>query len=140
MVLKLLSTRLTHKSDVGGVQLNLADEKAVRDAFERIRRNVAKAGEADAFEGATVQPMVTEKGIELIIGSSTDRQFGPVVLFGAGGVLVEVLQDRSLGSAAVEPHAGPPADGTDAHLSGPARGARPEAGGPGSAGDDAGAL
>ena len=97
VVLKLLSTRLTHKSDVGGVQLNLADEKAVRDAFERIRANVAKVGEADAFEGVTVQPMVTEKGIELIIGSSTDRQFGPVVLFGAGGVLVEVLQDRVLG-------------------------------------------
>ncbi len=97
VVLKLLSTRLTHKSDVGGVQLNLADEKAVRDAFERIRANVAKVGEADAFEGVTVQPMVTEKGIELIIGSSTDRQFGPVVLFGAGGVLVEVLQDRALG-------------------------------------------
>lgn len=97
VVLKLLSTRLTHKSDVGGVQLNLADEKAVRDAFERVRANVAKVGEADAFEGVTVQPMVTEQGIELIIGSSTDRQFGPVVLFGAGGVLVEVLQDRALG-------------------------------------------
>ena len=97
MVLKLLSTRITHKSDVGGVQLNLADEMAVRGAFERIRANVAKLGEADAFEGATVQPMITEKGIELIIGSSTDRQFGPVVLFGAGGVLVEVMQDRSLG-------------------------------------------
>ncbi len=97
VVLKLLSTRITHKSDVGGVQLNLADEEAVRGAFERIRGNVAKVGEADAFEGATVQPMVTEKGIELIIGSSTDRQFGPVILFGAGGVLVEVLQDRALG-------------------------------------------
>jgi acetyltransferase len=97
VVLKLLSTRLTHKSDVGGVQLNLADEQAVRAAFERIRGNVAKVGEADAFEGVTVQPMVTEKGLELIIGGSTDRQFGPVVLFGAGGVLVEVLQDRALG-------------------------------------------
>ncbi len=97
VVLKLLSTRLTHKSDVGGVQLNLADEKAVHGAFERIRANVAELGEADAFEGATLQPMISEKGIELIIGSSTDRQFGPVVLFGAGGVLVEVLQDRALG-------------------------------------------
>jgi acetyltransferase len=114
VVLKLLSTRLTHKSDVGGVQLNLADDKAVRDAFDRIRANVATVGDAlrespanrgaigplsaaDAFEGVTVQPMVTEKGIELIIGSSADRQFGPVVLFGAGGVLVEVLQDQALG-------------------------------------------
>ncbi len=97
VVLKLLSTRITHKSDVGGVRLNLADERAVRDAFERVRANVARLSEADAFEGVTVQPMVREKGIELIIGSSTDRQFGPVVLFGAGGVLVEVLQDRALG-------------------------------------------
>ena len=140
VVLKLLSTRITHKSDVGGVQLNLADETAVRDAFERIRANVAKLGEADAFEGVTVQPMVTDKGIELIIGSSTDRQFGPVVLFGAGGVLVEVLQDRALGL--------PPLNRTLARrlmertriypaLAGRAR---PEAGGPGGAGDDAGAL
>ncbi len=97
VVLKLLSTRITHKSDVGGVQLDLADEAAVRAAFERVRDNVARLGEADAFEGVAVQPMIRAKGLELIIGSSLDRQFGPVVLFGAGGVLVETLQDRALG-------------------------------------------
>ena len=111
--------------------------RPVRDAFERIRDNVAKVGEADAFEGVTVQPMVTDKGIELIVGSSVDRQFGPVVLFGAGGVLVEVLQGPGPRPAAAQPHAGPPAHGADADLPGAAGRARPEAGGPGGAGDAA---
>jgi acetyltransferase len=96
VVVKLLSTRLTHKSDVGGVQLDLADEAAVRSAFEKIRSNAARLGTPEAFEGVTVQPMVKDKGFELIVGSSVDRQFGPVILFGAGGVLVEVMQDRAL--------------------------------------------
>lgn len=94
VVLKLHSTTLTHKSDVGGVQLDLASEAAVRAAFERIRDGVA--GRPGAFEGVTVQPMVRSKGYELIVGSSVDPQFGPVVLFGSGGVLVEVYQDRAL--------------------------------------------
>ena len=97
VVVKLLSSTLTHKSDVGGVQLNLADAAAVRSAFGRIRDNVLQHAEATAFEGVTVQPMIRQRGYELIVGSSLDRQFGPVILFGAGGVLVEILKDRSLG-------------------------------------------
>jgi acetyltransferase len=97
VVLKLLSPTITHKSDVGGVQLNLANEKAVRGAFDLIRANLTRIGKAEAFAGVTVQPMIGDKGFELIVGSSVDRQFGPVILFGAGGVLVEVLQDRALG-------------------------------------------
>ncbi len=97
VVLKLLSTTVTHKSDVGGVQLDLADAAAVRRAFELVREGVARAGKAEAFEGVTVQPMVRERGYELIVGSSVDRQFGPVILFGCGGVLVEVFGDRALG-------------------------------------------
>jgi acetyltransferase len=98
-VVKLLSSTLTHKSDVGGVQLNLRDEAAVRAAFEAVRANVARAApdRPGAFEGVTVQPMVRERGYEVIVGSSVDRQFGPVILFGAGGVLVEVFGDRALG-------------------------------------------
>jgi acetyltransferase len=98
-VVKLLSSTLTHKSDVGGVQLNLRDEAAVRAAFEAVRANVARAApdRPGAFEGVTVQPMVRERGHEVIVGSSVDRQFGPVILFGAGGVLVEVFGDRALG-------------------------------------------
>jgi acetyltransferase len=98
VVLKLLSSTITHKSDVGGVRLDLCDDEAVRGAFEAIRAAVARhAPEAPAaFEGVTVQPMVRETGYELIVGSSIDRQFGPVILFGAGGVLVEVFHDSAL--------------------------------------------
>lgn len=97
VVLKLLSTTITHKSDVGGVQLNLADERAVRLAYATIENNIKRLGKPEAFEGVSVQPMVRERGYELIVGSSLDRQFGPVILFGCGGVLVEVFKDRALG-------------------------------------------
>lgn len=96
VVLKLLSETITHKSDVGGVQLNLADEDKVRQAFDTIRRNLKAHGQEGQFEGVTVQPMIHDKGYELIVGSSVDVQFGPVILFGAGGVLVEVFKDRAL--------------------------------------------
>jgi acetyltransferase len=84
---------VTHKTDVGGVQLNLQDEEAVRAAHERIRVGVA----AEDFLGVTVQPMVRLDGYELILGSSLDPQFGPVLLFGGGGQLVEVYKDRAIG-------------------------------------------
>lgn len=96
VVAKLLSPTITHKSDCGGVQLNLSDADAVRQAWHLIRDNVTKMHGAAAFDGVTVQRMVTGHGAELILGSSTDAQFGPVLLFGAGGTLVEVFQDRSL--------------------------------------------
>jgi acetyltransferase len=96
VVLKLLSSTITHKSDVGGVRLNLADKASVCAAFEAIRTSVARRVGPEAFDGVTVQPMVKEAGYELIVGSSVDRQFGPVILFGSGGILVEVFQDRAL--------------------------------------------
>ncbi len=97
VVLKLHSETVTHKTDVGGVQLNLGDELAVRAAFDAIRQGVSAKASAADFLGVTVQPMVLLEGYELIIGSSIDPQFGPVVLFGTGGQLVEVFKDRSLG-------------------------------------------
>jgi acetyltransferase len=97
VVLKLHSETVTHKTDVGGVQLNLADPDSVRSAYAKISAAVeAKAG-AGAFLGVTVQPMVKTDGYELILGSSIDAQFGPVLLFGLGGQLVEVFKDRALG-------------------------------------------
>jgi acetyltransferase len=96
VVLKLNSRTITHKTDVGGVVLNLGDEAAVRRAFHSIREGVTQKAGAQHFEGVTVQPMVRAQGYELIVGSSVDPQFGPVLLFGAGGQLVEVLRDRAL--------------------------------------------
>jgi acetyltransferase len=97
VVLKLNSKTITHKTDVGGVRLNLADAGEVRAAFEGIQERVAAAEGPEHFEGVTVQPMLDlDEGYELIIGSSPDPQFGPVLLFGTGGTLVEVFRDRSL--------------------------------------------
>jgi acetyltransferase len=96
VVLKLNSLTITHKTDVGGVKLNLASEGAVRDAFRAIQASVSEKAGAQDFAGVSVQPMISLEGYELILGSSIDSQFGPVLLFGAGGQLVEVFQDRAL--------------------------------------------
>ena len=93
VVVKLNSKTITHKSSLGGVRLNLRDEDTVSEAFRAIRAAVP----AEAFSGVTVQPMVATGGYELIVGSSIDPQFGPVLLFGAGGVLVEAFQDHTIG-------------------------------------------
>ena len=103
VVLKLHSETITHKTDVGGVQLNLGNAAAVRRAFRSIESSVTKFSTLNSqlptlnFLGVTVQPMVKLEGYELILGSSLDSQFGPVLLFGAGGQLVEILKDRVLG-------------------------------------------
>ena len=96
IVLKLYSLTVTHKTDVGGVQLNLRDAAAVKSAFQTIQQSVTEKAGAEHFQGVTVQPMVKLDGYELIIGSSLDAQFGPVLLFGTGGQLVEVFKDRAL--------------------------------------------
>lgn len=96
VVLKLHSYTVTHKSDVGGVKLNLTNDEQVRAAFSEIRGAVRQRFSDADFLGVTVQPMITQNGLELILGSSTDSQFGPVLLFGAGGVWVEAFGDRAL--------------------------------------------
>jgi acetyltransferase len=98
VVLKVYSKTITHKTDVDGVHLNLRDAKAVREAYDAIALSVSTKVGANHFAGVTVQPMVNLKNsYELILGSSIDSQFGPVLLFGTGGQLVEVFQDRALG-------------------------------------------
>jgi acetyltransferase len=105
VVVKLHSETITHKSDVGGVKLNLHSPEQVHDAFLEIQRGV----KAEDFLGVTVQPMLdTTDSFELIVGSSLDAQFGPVMLFGMGGTLVEVFQDNSI--------ALPPLNSNLAHL------------------------
>ncbi len=97
VVLKLHSSTVTHKTDVGGVKLNLKNGGEVEKAYEEIKTSVTKMAGSEAFEGVAVQQMVKTQGAEVIIGSSVDRQWGPVILFGAGGEFVEVYKDRSLG-------------------------------------------
>ncbi len=95
VVLKLHSELIPHKTDVGGVKLNLATESEVRQAYNSIRESVQQ--KPGAFLGVTVEPMIQLDGYELILGSSIDPQFGAVLLFGAGGQLVEVMRDYVLG-------------------------------------------
>ena len=96
VVLKLYSETITHKTDVGGVQLNIRNAEAVRSSFRGIRESVSAKVGAQHFQGVTVQPMIKLDGYEVILGSSVDPQFGPVLLFGMGGQLVEVFKDRAL--------------------------------------------
>ncbi len=97
VVVKLHSHTITHKSDVGGVRLNLEDAVAVEKAFTDMMERVSARFADRDFLGVTVQPMLDlAEGYELIIGSSVDAQFGPVLLFGTGGVMVEVYKDSAL--------------------------------------------
>jgi len=97
VVLKLHSETITHKTDVGGVQLNLRNSDSVVKAYQEIESAVREKASSKDFLGVTVQPMAKMDGYELILGSSVDPQFGPVLLFGTGGQLVEVFKDSSLG-------------------------------------------
>lgn len=97
VVLKLHSETITHKTDVGGVVLNLTSSDAVVRAFNQIYESVADKVGVEHFQGVSVQPMIRLEGYEVILGSSIDPQFGPVLLFGTGGQLVEVYKDRALG-------------------------------------------
>lgn len=95
LVVKLLSSTITHKSDVGGVILNLQTPEEVGKAFEEIEQKVCSSFDKKDFEGVTIQQMVTISGYEIILGSHIDPQFGPIVLFGTGGKLVEIYKDAS---------------------------------------------
>jgi acetyltransferase len=95
VVLKLFSEKVTHKTDVGGVKLNLRNENEVRQAYHEIEKSVREI--PGAFLGVVVEPLIQTDGYELIFGSSVDPQFGPVLLFGLGGQLVEVMRDYALG-------------------------------------------
>lgn len=97
VVVKLYSRTLTHKTDVGGVRLNLNSKEEVETAYREIEASVEKLASAKDFQGVTIQPMIKLKdSYELILGSSIDEQFGPILLFGLGGQLVEVFKDSAL--------------------------------------------
>lgn len=97
VVVKLLSKQISHKSDIGGVVLNLETAEAARKAAEEITARVLKSHPESAIDGFAVQPMVKRKSAhELIIGMSQDPIFGPVLMFGAGGTAVEVMKDTAI--------------------------------------------
>ncbi len=96
VVVKLLSHSITHKTEVNGVKLNLSNAAAVRTAWSEIESAVREKAGAEHFKGVTVQPFIRSEGYELILGSTSDVQFGPVLLFGTGGQMVEVFRDRAL--------------------------------------------
>ena len=97
VVLKILSPQIVHKSDAGGVTLNVNSPREVRDAFELLIQRATAYNPNAQIIGVTVQPMVEKKGHEVIIGGKTDPVFGPVILFGMGGVGVELFKDCSIG-------------------------------------------
>ncbi len=100
VVLKIVSPDIVHKSDVGGVMINLKTPEEVRKAFNNIMRNVKEKAPGSRITGVLVQEMVPE-GLEVIVGATRDPTFGPVLLFGLGGIFVEVLKDVSFRIAPV---------------------------------------
>jgi acetyltransferase len=96
VVLKINSRDISHKSDAKGVILDLKNEKEVGDAFDRILENARAYSPKARIDGVTIQPMRKRPHYELIMGAKQDRDFGPVILFGMGGVLTEVLKDRAI--------------------------------------------
>ncbi len=94
VALKIVSAQITHKSDIGGVKLNLSNAEEVGAAFDTILAAAKSADASAKLDGVSVQRMA-EPGVEVITGMTMDAQFGPVLMFGLGGVLVEVLKDVS---------------------------------------------
>lgn len=102
VVLKVVSPDIAHKSDAGGVKLNLPDGQAVASAFDEIMANAKKAAPGARVKGVSVQEMA-KPGTEVIVGMTTDPQFGPVMMFGLGGIMVEVLKDVAFRVVPLEP-------------------------------------
>jgi acetyltransferase len=96
VVLKIHSREISHKTDIGGVALGLQNEADVRSSYSRILHNAMSRGATGGTEGVTVQPMLPAPTVELILGAKKDADFGPVVLFGMGGVVTEVFRDRAI--------------------------------------------
>ncbi|HJW97556.1 MAG TPA: acetate--CoA ligase family protein [Candidatus Bathyarchaeia archaeon] len=92
VVLKIVSSDIIHKSDVGGVFVNIKSTKEVKDAYVKIMGNVRKNAPKAKIEGLLIQEMAPP-GTEVIVGSTKDPQFGPAIMFGLGGIFVEVLKD-----------------------------------------------
>ena len=102
VVLKVVSPEILHKTDFGGVKTNIQNEKELKEAFLSITNNVRRKAPQANILGVLVQEMISE-GREVIVGFSRDPQFGPLVMFGLGGIYVEVLKDVSFRLAPLNP-------------------------------------
>ena len=96
VVLKILSPDIQHKTEIGGVRVGLGDEAAVDRAFREVTEAARRHHPRARLEGALIQEMIPANAVEVILGILRDPDFGPVVVFGSGGVLVELLKDSSL--------------------------------------------
>ena len=102
VVMKIVSPEIAHKSDVGGVVVGVENSDDVRSVFAEINRSVADKASQAEIDGVAIQAMVPQ-GTEIIVGSTTDEQFGPVMMFGLGGVFVEILEDVAFRIVPLEP-------------------------------------
>jgi acetyltransferase len=97
VALKILSPQIVHKTDAGGVILGLANDIELREAYARVVQNALRYNPQAEIQGVTVQQFITKRGYEVILGSKTDPLFGPVILFGSGGIGVELFRDFAVG-------------------------------------------
>jgi len=95
VVMKIVSPDILHKTDAGGVKLKLVDKPGFRQAYTEIMKNAHAYNPKADIRGVLVEPMVQESGVEIIIGTKIDEQFGPVIMYGLGGIMVEILKDVS---------------------------------------------
>jgi acyl-CoA synthetase (NDP forming) len=95
VVVKLNSATITHKTDVGGVVLNVKSAEEVKAAFKQIKANLTKLGREKEMQGVTIQRQISE-GAEVIVGVSTDRMLGHVMMFGLGGIYAELIKDTAI--------------------------------------------
>jgi acetyltransferase len=96
LAMKLDSRDISHKTDADGVQLNLTNPEEIRQAYQKIMQGARRYKAEARIDGVTLQPMLTREGQELIMGAKLDPEFGPIILFGMGGILTEVLKDTAI--------------------------------------------
>ncbi len=97
LVMKIHSVQITHKTEAGGVKLDLNDEEEIRKAYDEILTRAMEYAPDATDVAVSLQPMVRDPDVEILLGAKRDKVFGPVVLFGLGGIFAEILEDRSLG-------------------------------------------
>ncbi len=96
LVMKIHSPDITHKTEVGGVRKNLMNEQDVRNAYHQMIKQIEESESGADITGVTLQPMIRDSEAELLIGAKKDPQFGPVILFGMGGIFTEIIADRNI--------------------------------------------